>query len=167
MEKYCVSPDRIYSLDETCLSTVLKPVKVVCEVSQERGATMTFVGIVNAAGHNIPSIFIMPRKRWNDSFMRGTIDGSKGISHQNGWMNGECFLETLQHVHDKIFCSMDNKIILIIDNAVFHLNIHAINYAINNGIVIVTLPPHTTSKLQPSDVSVYGPFKTYLRSLQS
>lgn len=175
MEKYCVSPDRIYNLDETCLSTVLKPVKVVCErgqpvasqVSQERGATMTFVGIVNAAGHYIPPVFIIPRKRWNDSFMRGTIDGSKGILHQNGWMTGECFLETLQHVHDKTFCSVDNKIILIIDNAVCHLNIHAINYAIDNGIVIVTLPPHTTSKLQPLDVSVYGPFKTYLRSLQS
>ena len=175
MEKYCISPDRIYNLDETCLSTVLKPVKVVCErgqpvasqVSQERGATMTFVGIINAAGHYIPPVFIIPRKRWNDSFMRNTIDGSKGILHQNGWMNGECFLETLQHVHAKTFCSVDNKIILIMDNAVCHLNIHAINYAIDNGIVIVTLPPHTTSKLQPLDVSVYGPFKTYLRSLQS
>lgn len=175
MEKYHVSPDRLFNLDETCLSTVLKPVKVVCEagrpvasqVSQERGTTMTFVGIVNAAGHYIPPVFIIPRKRWNDSFMRGTIDGSKGILHQNGWMTGECFLETLQHVQAKTFCSVDNKIILIMDNAVCHLNIHAINYAIENGIVIVTLPPHTTSKLQPLDVSVYGPFKTYLRSLHS
>ncbi|XP_068227605.1 uncharacterized protein [Palaemon carinicauda] len=31
MEKYCVSPDKIYNLDETSLSTVLKSVKVVWE----------------------------------------------------------------------------------------------------------------------------------------
>lgn len=31
----------------------------------------------------------------------------------------------------------------------------------NNGIILLTLPPHTSHKLQPLDVSVYGPFKTY------
>ena len=72
MEKYSFTPDRIYNLDETSLSTVMKPVKVVCErgapvasqISRERGATMTFVGIINAAGHYLPPVFIIPRKRW-------------------------------------------------------------------------------------------------------
>lgn len=173
MEKYHFAPDRIYNMDGSSLCTVMKPVKVLCargepaasQISRERGSTMTFVGIINAAGHYIPPVFIIPRKRWNEAFMRGTIDGSKGILHHNGWMNGDCFLETLQHIHAKTFASPDNKIVLIMDNAECHMNIHAIEYAINNGIVIVTLPPHTTDKLQPLDVSVFGPFKTYLRGL--
>lgn len=175
MSKHQFTPDRIFNIDETSLSTVMKPVKVVCQkgqpvasqISRERGATMTFVGIINAAGHFLPPVFIIPRKRWNETFMRETIDGSKGILHQNGWMNGECFLETLQHVKAMTYCSVDNKIMLVMDNAECHMSIHAIEYAINNGIVIVTLPPHTTAKLQPLDVTVYGPFKTHLRALMN
>ena len=78
-------------------------------------------------------------------------------------MNGECFVQTLQHVHEQSGSSVDNKILLIMDNAECHMNIHAVEFAIQHGIVIVTLPPHTTDKLQPLDVSVFGPFKTYMR----
>ena len=175
MDKYGFRPERIFNLDESSVTTVMKPVRVLCErgrpvasqISRERGASMTFVGIINAAGSFIPPVFIIPRKRWNETFMRGTIDGSKGIFHQNGWMNGELFLETLQHIQSKTYCSVDNKILLIMDNAECHMNIHAVEYAIENGIVIVTLPPHTTAKLQPLDVGVFGPFKTHLRALQN
>ena len=175
MDKYNFSANRIFNLDESSLSTVMKPVKVVCkrgkpvasQISHERGASITFVGIINAAGTFIPPVFILPRKRWNDSFMRGTTDGSKGILHQNDWMNGERFLETLQHVPKRTHCSPDKKIILIMNNAVCHMNIHAVEYAIENGIVIVTLPPHTTAKLQSLDVSVFGLFKTHLQAIQN
>ena len=173
MEKYSFTPDRIYNLDETSLSTVMKPVKVVCErgapvasqISRERGATMTFVGIINAAGHYLPPVFIIPRKRWNDAFMRGTLDGSKGILQPSGWMTGECFLETLQHIKENTFCSPTNKLLVIMDNAECHMTIQAIEYANDNGIVILTLPPHTTDKLQPLDVSIYASFKTCMRTL--
>ena len=97
--------------------------------------------------------------------MRNTIFGSKGILHPNGWMNGECFVQTLQHLHEKSGSSVENKILLIMDNAECHMNIDVVEYAVSHGIVIVTLPPHTTDKLQPLDVSVFGPFKTYLRGL--
>ena len=70
-------------------------------------------------------------------------------------MNGECFVDTLQHLHERTGSSVENKIVLIMDNAECHMNIHAVEYAIEHGIVIVTLPPHTTGKLQPLDVSVF------------
>ena len=173
VEKHQFTPDRIYNLDESALSTVMKPVKVVCErgrpvatqSTRKRWSTMTLVGIINAVGCSIPPVFIIPRKMWNDALMRGTSYGCKGILQANGWMNGECFLQTLQHLHEKSGSSIENKILLIIDNAECHMNIHAVEYAIQHGIVIVTLPPHTTDKLQPLDVSVFGPFKTYMRGL--
>ena len=175
MEKYQFTPDRIYNLDESSLSTVMKPVRVVCargqsvatQVSRERGETMTFVGIINAVGQSIPPVFIIPRLRWNPIFMRNTIFGCKGILQANGWMNGECFVQTLQHVHEKSGSSVENKILLIMDNAECHMNIHVVEFALKHGIVIVTLPPHTTDKLQPLDVSVFGPFKTYMRVILS
>ncbi|KAG8231185.1 hypothetical protein J437_LFUL007945, partial [Ladona fulva] len=36
-----------------------------------------------------------------------------------------------------------------------------IDLAKNNGITIMTLPPHCSAKLQPLDVSCYAAFKTY------
>ncbi|XP_064111430.1 uncharacterized protein LOC135218917 [Macrobrachium nipponense] len=173
MEKYRFSPDRIFNLDESSLNTVMKPLKVVCkkgkpvasQISRERGKSMTFVGIISAGGSFLPPVFIIPRKRWDDSFMRGTLAGSKGVLNHNGWMNGECFFQTLEHIQEKTFCSPENKILLIMDNAECHMNIKVIEYAMNNGIVIVTLPPHTTDKLQPLDVAVFGPFKLHMRGL--
>lgn len=64
-------------------------------------------------------------------------------------MDGELFLETLQHVQRRTCCSPHNKILLLLDNAVCHMNIYAAEYAFENGIVIDTLPPHTAAKLQP------------------
>ena len=175
MEKYKFTPDRIYNLDESSLATVMKPSKVVCargvpvasQVSRERGETMTFVGIINAVGQSLPPVFIIPRKKWNPAFMRNTTFGCKGILQPTGWMNGEVFVETLQHVKERTGCSVDNKICLIIDNAISHMNIHVVEYAEANGIKLVTLPPHTTDKLQPLDVSVFGPFKACLKREQT
>ncbi|XP_045110895.1 uncharacterized protein LOC123504448 [Portunus trituberculatus] len=173
MEKYRISPDRIFNLDESSLSTVMEPLKVACEkgkpvasqISHERGKSMTFVGIISAGGSFLPPVFIIPRNRWDDSFMKGTLAGSKGVLNHNGWMNGECFFQTLEHIQEKTFCSPENKILLIMDDAECHMNIKAIEYAMNNGIVIVTLPSHTTDKLQPLDVAVFGPFKLHMRGL--
>ena len=171
MEKYEFTPDRIFNVDESSISTVVKPVKVLCEsgqpvaaqITRERGASMTFVGIINAAGQFLPPVFIIGRKRANDEFLRGTIHGTKAIFHESGWMNGECWLQTIQHIHEKTNSTPENKILLIMDNAECHMTIGAVKYAIDNGIVIVTLPPHTTARLQPLDVSIYGPFKTCYR----
>ncbi|MPC07467.1 hypothetical protein E2C01_000029 [Portunus trituberculatus] len=61
MEKYRISPDRIFNLDESSLSTVMEPLKVACEkgkpvasqISHERGKSMTFVGIISAGATGI------------------------------------------------------------------------------------------------------------------
>ena len=172
--RYSFAPDRIFNLDESGLSTVMKPLKVVCErgcpvasrITQERGSHMTFVSIINAAGHYLPPVFIVARKKMNPAFLRGTMHGTTVLLQSNGWMDHERFVETLKHLHERSYSSLENKIMLIMDNAECHMSIHAVEYAIQHGIVIVTLPPHTTAKLQPLDVSVFGPFKTRLRQKQ-
>lgn len=39
--------------------------------------------------------------------------------------------------------------------------IEGINLAKENGVIIFTLPPHTSNKLQPLDVSVFFSFKSF------
>lgn len=174
VERHSFMPARIFNLDESGLSTVMKPCKVVCErgrpvasqVARERGNHMTFVGIVNAAGQGFPPVFIIARKKMNADFQRGATPGTTVLLQANGWMDHERFVQTLEHLHKVSYSSVENKILLIMDNAECHMSIHAVEYAIQHGIVIVTLPPHTTAKLQPLDVSVFGPFKSVLRSIQ-
>lgn len=176
MEKYSFAPHRIYNLDETALSTVMKPLKVVCQkgspvssqISRERGENMTFVGIINAVGQSIPPVFILPRKRVAMEFTRETLPGSKFLVTPSGrgWMTMASFVDTLRHIKEWTSCSQENRILIIMDNAECHKSIEAVEFCLENGIVILTLPPHTTDKMQPLDVSVYASFKTHLRQIQ-
>ena len=47
------------------------------------------------------------------------------------------------------------------DNHESHLSISVIDFAKENGVTLLTIYPHCSNKLQPLDVSVYGPLKTY------
>src|ERR1043165_237108 len=49
-----------------------------------------------------------------------------------------------------------------------HHSIEFIDLAKLNSVILVTIPPHTSHKLQPLDISVYGPFKKlYNRQIDS
>ena len=47
------------------------------------------------------------------------------------------------------------------DNHDSHISIETIDLSKENGVTLLTLPPHYSHKLQPFDRSVYGPFKTF------
>ena len=42
-----------------------------------------------------------------------------------------------------------------------HVSIHFINLAKDNGVVLFTIPPHCSHKLQPLDKAVFGPLKHF------
>ena len=47
------------------------------------------------------------------------------------------------------------------DNHDSHITIDALNVAKENGIILLTFPPHCSHKLQPLDRTIFGPFKHY------
>ena len=57
--------------------------------------------------------------------------------------------------------SPTDKVILLLDNHVSHLSVDVLQFAKDNGVVMVSFPPHCSHKLQPLDRSVYGPLKRY------
>lgn len=57
--------------------------------------------------------------------------------------------------------SRDNPALLILDNHESHLSIEALDLAKASGVTILTLHPHTTARMQPLDVGLNGPFKSY------
>lgn len=50
---------------------------------------------------------------------------------------------------------------MLLDNITSHLSIEVTDLAIENEIKMVSFPPHCSHRLQPLDVSVFGPLKTF------
>lgn len=128
--------------------------------SAERGELITLVCAVNAAGNTVPPMFIFPRVRFKDVFMIGAPAGAIGTTTRTGWMNEETWPVYLDHLIAHTKCTPESPIMLIIDNLKAHITFRAVEKCKNNGICLLTLSPHTSHRLQPLDVSVYGPFKT-------
>lgn len=147
----------------------MKPVKVVStcgkrQVSQvasaERGKLVTFVGIINAIGQSLPPVYIFPRIRNVNDYMIEAPIGSIALGNKSGWMTAELFPSVLRHIVSHTNCSRERPILLLIDNHESHCSLNAIQFARDNGICLLSFPPHTTHRLQPLDVGVYSSFKT-------
>ena len=39
-----------------------------------------------------------------------------------------------------------------------------IDLATSNGLILITFPPHCSHRLQPLDISIYGPLKSYYKT---
>lgn len=173
VKKLNVGGRRIFNLDETGCTTVQRVPKVVaakgCKqvgqvTSRERGELVTMCAVVSATGISLPPIFIFPRKNFREVFMTGTPEGSLGLANQSGWMNTDNFVKVIEHVAKHTQASPTNEIILVMDNHESHVALNCVVHAKECGINIVTLPPHTSNKTQPLDLSVFGPFKSYFNS---
>ena len=172
--RYKFSPQEIYNLDETGVTTVQKPGKVISSLgkkqvgvstSQERGELVTLCCAVNASGSHIPPFFIFPRVRMKDCFLNGAPPGSHGIAASSGYMNSDIFVtEYLPFFIKNTRCTKDKPVLLILDNHISHCSLEAVELCRSSGVVLLTLPPHCSHRLQPLDRSVYRPLKTYFNS---
>lgn len=166
--KYKFEAHQVFNLDETGITTVQNPGKVIAEkgkkqigaiTSAERGTLVTMCLAVSAVGNAIPPMFIFPRVNYKDHFIRGGPPGCIGTANKSGWMQGEQFLIFMQHFTKHVRCTPENKVLVLLDNHESHLYLSVIDYCREVGIVLLSFPPHCSHKLQPLDRSVFGPFK--------
>ena len=96
---------------------------------------------------------VFPRKNFKEHMISGAPSGTLGLATSTGWMNGEIFVSVMEHFIKYSGSTKENPTVLIYDNHESHLTIATLNLAKDNGVNIVTLPPHCSNKLQPLDVS--------------
>ena len=165
-----LEPHRIWNLDETGVKTVQGTSKVLSEkgikqvgqlTSAERGVLVTMCCCVNAVGAALPPAYIFPRVNFRDHMLSGAPNGSLGLATSSGWMNSELFVVVLKHFIKHMNVSPDNPAILVMDNHESHVTLATIDTARENGLIILSFPPHCSHRMQPLDVSTYGPFKRY------
>lgn len=170
LDKYKFRSDKIYNMDETSLTTVQDCTKIIAKKGQkqvgqisssERGTLVTMCGAINADGNSIPPMLIFPRKYFKAHMLKGAPNGTIGTTSPNGWITTELFIHWLKHFISYTNPTPEMPVLLIMDNHNSHLSLGVIRLARESNVVLLTLPPHTSHKIQPLDVSVYGPLKSY------
>ena len=173
-DRFEASPDKIWNLDETGLATVQKPRQILAPTgtkqvgqitSAERGVTVTICCCISAEENSLPPAYIFPRVNFKDHMLIGAPAGSLGLACKSGWMSNDLFPKVLLHFIKRMHISSNNQALLLLDNHTSHISIEAIDKAKENGLILLTLPPRCSHKLQPLDVSVYAAFKKYYNSV--
>lgn len=166
------SPNNVYNVDETGLTIVqtkVSPViglkgkrQIASLTSAERGALITVIFCMSAAGNFVPPLVIFPRKNMNIQLMKGAPPGSVGVAHPSGWVQSHIFTQWFSHFIQYTKPTQESPLLLILDGHYSHTrNIDVIDLARENHVTILCLPPHSTHKLQPLDKSFMGPLKVY------
>jgi len=158
----------IWNMDESGITNVHTPAKVVASkgrrqiskvTSGEKGRTVTVVCCMSAGGSFIPPMMIFPRKRMLDLLLKGSPPGTIGAASPNGWTDNTLFIQWLRHFMQHTKCSKEEPCILIMDGHQSHKSLEAIELAREHGVIMVTLPPHCTHRMQPLD-------RTFFKSLK-
>lgn len=129
--------------------------------SAERGTNVSMIAAVNAVGNTVPPPFVFPRVNFKDHMLKGAPPGSIGAAAQSGWSNENIFYQYFEHFVNHTKPTIENPIILLLDNHESHVSVKAITLANKVGVFMVTFYPHTSHKMQPLDRTVFGPSKTY------
>ena len=171
LDKYHFEPHQIFNCDESGLSCVHKPLKVISSTgkrcvssvtSGEKRVTTTILCAYNSVGHYVPPMMIFKRKKkkllLTDNAPVGTIQGCS----ENSWVNTDLFFEYIQHFVKHVQCTLINKVLLIFDGHRSHTkSLKLIDYACDNRLFLLSLPPQTAHKLQPLDRGFFKPLKTF------
>ena len=100
-----------------------------------------------------------------DCFLNGAPPGSYGVANASGYMNTDLFVEHyLPFFVKSVRCSKEKPVLLILDNYSSHCSLQAVELCQKEGVVLLTLPPHCSHRLQPLDRSIYGSLKTYFNT---
>lgn len=170
LSRYNFAPSNIWNCDETGITTVHVPPKVLAPkgikqigsmTSGERGQNVTMIAAVNAIGNSIPPMLIFPRVHFKQFMLIGSPSETTGGASPSGWSNEKLFIQFMEHFIEKVKPSVEKPVILLMDNHESHISIPVINLAKTNGVILITFHPHTSHKMQPLDRSVFGPFKTF------
>ncbi|CAM1298818.1 Uncharacterised protein g2225 [Pycnogonum litorale] len=173
MKKYNFPPSRIYNNDETGIMTVpnksskilsLKGKKQVGMLSSaERGIFVTAEVYYNAIGNYLPPLLVFARKKVNPMFEVGVPPETVIAAHQSGWMQSEIFRDIwFEHFLKFTKPTAEDPVLLIFDGHATHTKtINLIERARANHMHILVIPPHTSHRLQPLDVSFMAPLSTY------
>jgi hypothetical protein len=168
-KKYKFPPSAIFNIDESGLSTVPNKVpevvtakgkKVVGKVSSgERGENITVVCAMSASGFHVPPAVVFARKRMIDELLAGAPPETIAMCFDLGYITSALFVEWIHHFQEKVKVDTEHPVLLLLDKYTAHLSLEAINFCREHSIHLITLPPHSSHKMQPLDKYFFKPLE--------
>lgn len=166
-------PLNIFNMDESGLQLNNVPGKVVAVkgskdvhvvTSQERGETITVVACCNAEGNFMPPYCIFKgvnlQQIWQENMPAGSVIKMR---RESAYICEDLFMDWfLTHFIPR---KPAGKCLLILDGHGSHMNSYEmLETAVQNDVILLCLPSHTTHFLQPLDRAFFKPLKTYFKS---
>lgn len=136
--------------------------KVVYGIAPDSREWLTILCCVNAVGGVLPGYYIFKGKKAKQNYLLECENGAVMSMQGKAWMIGQLFEAWLEHFKSSVPTPLSptERHLLIVDGHGSHTRVQLVQKAMEWGIDIITLPAHTSHKLQPLDVSVFKPFKS-------
>ncbi|KAI5068921.1 hypothetical protein GOP47_0015222 [Adiantum capillus-veneris] len=136
--------------------------KVVYGITPDSREWLTILCCVNAVGSALPGYYIFKGKKAMQNYLMECEDGAVMSMQGKAWMTGQLFEAWLDHFKAMLPSPLTptQRHLLIVDGHGSHTRLEVVEKASQWGLDIVTLPAHTSHKLQPLDVAVFKPFKS-------
>jgi hypothetical protein len=113
-------------------------------------------------GVTLPPYLIFKGQNLNSGWIPDeTPAGWRFITSEKGWASDLIGFEWLKtHFQPFVSRTSNSRHLLIIDGHSSHVTARFIAYCITSKIDLFLLPPHSSHKTQPLDLSIFGPLKT-------
>ena len=169
-----ILPENVYNMDETrVMLSMLGSVKVLVgknDPRDYRGAgvkrtMVTAIECISADGRLLLPLIIWPASTHWSNWTTYPTPGWHYAFSENGYNDSKISLEWLKRVFDPQTREQANQKprVLICDGFGTHETLEILEHCFENNIILCRLPSHTSHKLQPCDVGVFGPLKTAYR----
>jgi hypothetical protein len=170
-------PDHIWNCDEAgvhagrngrkILLFAKKGSKSVHSINPDQREWLSVLSCVNAAGRYIPHFYIFKGKCMRRNYVSRCEAGATMAMQNKAWMTGFLFSVWIAHLvkalESRRGISPTNRHLLILDGYNSHVTLDVVYKAKENGLDLLTLPSHTSHRLQPLDCSFFRPFKCAFR----
>lgn len=179
VEKYGILPENTYNMDEKgFLIGVLNKMKRyftkhAIASGQLKGATqdgnrewVTVIAGICADGTSLPPALIYKALNGNlqDTWVEDVdpeLHTAFFTSSPSGWTNDELGYMWLTQIFDRFSKKKARNgrdwRLLLLDGHGSHLNMRFLDWALDHQIMVGIYPPHSTHRLQPLDVALFGP----------
>ena len=168
IEEYNIHVDDRYNMDEKGYALgKLGKARVYCPkwelvtLAQDGSREWaSLIECVSATGRLLTAFFIFAGKQIQNCWIAALEDDNRHINMtENGWTNNAICLRWFEEIF--IPQTKDTKgdyRLLIVDGHGSHVTHEVIKLCLENKIVLLCLPAHSTDLLQPLDVAIFGPF---------
>lgn len=126
---------------------------------------VTAIECVSASGECLNPIIIWPASTYQSNWTTYPTPGWVYAFSKTGYNNSYLSLEWMKRVFDPQTKARANQKprMLICDSFGTHETLEMLEFCFENNITLCRLPSHTSHKLQPCDVAVFGPLNTAYR----